>query len=51
MHIIQIFEPHPPMMDWTKANKAKYPVKSKLVLRASQHFYQCIADKNQDPAK
>ena len=47
MHVITIFEPSPPLMEWTKNGKAKYPSKAKLVLRASKHYYECL-DKKKD---
>ena len=47
MHLVHIFEKHPPAFEYTKAGKAKWPNKGKLVLRAAKHFYECL-DKKKD---
>ena len=47
MHIISIFEAQPPLMEYTKGGKPKYPAKDKLILRAAKHYYDCL-DKKKD---
>jgi hypothetical protein len=50
MHLAHIFQDHEPHFAYTKGGKRKYPEKAKLVLKASQLYYQAMADKK-DPRK
>ena len=49
MHLVHIFEKRPPAFEYTKAGKAKWPNKSKLILRAAKHFYDCLDKKKDGP--
>ena len=44
MHLVHIFQDHEPHFAYTKGGKIKYPEKAKLVLKASQLYYQAMAD-------
>ena len=50
MHLVHIFQDHEPHFTYTKGGKRKFQEKAKLVLKASQLYYQAMADKK-DPAK